>query len=122
MNLPVRATLVAFAFIGSFLLSWLLLGMFFGIGGLGRLVPLVIAALVAWSEWRRLGSGGASAIGYAGYGALILGSIGLLLGFFGPMIFAPGANQGPMLGIFITGPGGAVLGAVLGKIYESRLG
>lgn len=32
------------------------------------------------------------------------------------MIFAPEANQGPMLGIFITGPGGAVLGAVAGWI------
>lgn len=33
------------------------------------------------------------------------------------MIFAPGANQGPMLGIFITGPAGALLGAVAGFFY-----
>jgi hypothetical protein len=37
--------------------------------------------------------------------------------FFGPMIFAPGANQGPMPGIFITGPAGALLGAVTGLFY-----
>jgi hypothetical protein len=30
------------------------------------------------------------------------------------MVLAPDANQGPMLGIFITGPGGASLGAILG--------
>lgn len=46
----------------------------------------------------------------------VLGIVGFLSGFVGPMLLAPDANQGPMLGIFITGPGGAVLGAVLGSI------
>jgi uncharacterized membrane protein len=32
------------------------------------------------------------------------------------MLPAPGANQGPMLGIFITGPAGVVIGAVLGAV------
>jgi hypothetical protein len=32
------------------------------------------------------------------------------------MIFAPDANQGPMLGLFITGPGGFVLGGVVGAL------
>lgn len=45
---------------------------------------------------------------------LILGGIGFAAGFFGPMVFAPGANQGPLLGIFITGPGGFVLGLAYG--------
>jgi hypothetical protein len=30
----------------------------------------------------------------------------------GPIRFAPGANQGPMLGIFFTKPGGVVLGGL----------
>jgi hypothetical protein len=42
-----------------------------------------------------------------------LGGIGFAVGFFGPMIFVPEANQGPMVGIFITGPGGALLGLIL---------
>lgn len=42
--------------------------------------------------------------------ALLLGGIGFAAGFFGPMIFAPGANQGPLLGIFITGPLGFLAG------------
>jgi hypothetical protein len=45
-----------------------------------------------------------------------LGGIGFVGGFFGPMLFAPSANQGPMLGIFITGPGGFLLGAVAGRV------
>jgi hypothetical protein len=36
--------------------------------------------------------------------------IGFLIGFLGPIFLSPGANQGPLLGIFITGPAGAILG------------
>ena len=47
----------------------------------------------------------------------ILGVIGFLGGFVGPVIFTPEANQGPLLGIFITGPLGSLLGAVGGFVY-----
>lgn len=46
----------------------------------------------------------------------MLGVVGFVCGFVGPMVFSPDANQGPMLGLFITGPGGALLGAILGLI------
>lgn len=44
---------------------------------------------------------------------ILLGVIGFSAGFFGPMVFVPESNQGPMVGIFLTGPGGAVLGLLL---------
>jgi hypothetical protein len=44
---------------------------------------------------------------------IILGAAGFAAGFFGPMLFVPDANQGPMVGIFISGPAGALLGAAL---------
>jgi hypothetical protein len=50
--------------------------------------------------------------------ALIVGGIGFAAGFFGPMILKPEANQGPMLGIFITGPLGFLLGLIYGVIRE----
>jgi|SRR6185369_6963947 len=50
-------------------------------------------------------------------GALLTGGIAFSAGFFGPILFTPGANQGPLLGIFITGPLGFILGAVGGAIY-----
>jgi len=50
-------------------------------------------------------------------GALCVGAIGFIGGFFGPMIIDPSANQGPMLGIFITGPLGVVVGAVGGAAH-----
>jgi len=45
---------------------------------------------------------------------VVLGITGFLSGFIGPMTLAPDANQGPLLGILITGPTGALLGSVLG--------
>ena len=43
--------------------------------------------------------------------------IAFVVGFFGPMIWAPEANQGPLLGLFITGPLGFLLGGVDGLAY-----
>jgi hypothetical protein len=43
----------------------------------------------------------------------ILAVVGFVTGFVGPIIFVPEANQGPMIGIFISGPAGAVLGLIL---------
>jgi hypothetical protein len=51
---------------------------------------------------------------------LIVGGIGFCAGFFGPLVFAPEANQGPLLGIFITGPLGALLGAIGGVVYAKK--
>ena len=46
--------------------------------------------------------------------AVAFAAIGFVGGFFGPMILAPEANQGPLLGIFITGPLGFLTGAAIG--------
>lgn len=48
-----------------------------------------------------------------GFG-LFVGGIAFLVGFLGPMILNPQGNQGPLLGIFITGPGGFVAGTAWG--------
>lgn len=52
--------------------------------------------------------------------ALILGVAGFVFGFIGPIIIAPNANQGPMLGIFITGPAGFLLGGIIGLVVETN--
>ena len=53
-------------------------------------------------------------------GGLIVGSIGFLFGFIGPLVFRPEANQGPLLGILITGPLGMVVGFVVGLLVGIR--
>lgn len=80
----------------------------------GGLVALSTAAAV----WAGAGSRAALARG-AVRGAAWGGAIGFIGGFFGPMIFAPDANQGPLLGLFITGPGGVVIGGLCGALIAA---
>ena len=53
--------------------------------------------------------------------AIVLGIVGLSTGFIGPIVLSPESNQGPLLGIFISGPAGTLLGAVLGALNEAEL-
>jgi hypothetical protein len=81
------------------------------------IASLAAGALTARFVWRHTTStdpGFASAVIF---GALVTGGIAFSVGFFGPIIFMPGANQGPLLGLFITGPLGLVAGAVGGAVW-----
>jgi len=51
-----------------------------------------------------------------GLWALALGAVGFACGFFCPIALNPGSNQGPLLGLFITGPGSAMFGLVAGVV------
>lgn len=52
--------------------------------------------------------------------ACLVGLIGFVVGFFGPILVTPEANQGPLLGIFITGPLGFLLGLLIGGWRERK--
>lgn len=54
-----------------------------------------------------------------GFG-LFIGAVSFLAGFIGPMILAPDANQGPLLGIIYTGPLGTVAGLLWGIVRAMR--
>ncbi len=47
---------------------------------------------------------------------VVVGVVSFLAGFVGPIILRPDSPQGPLLGIFFTGPLGAFAGAVLGVL------
>ena len=47
---------------------------------------------------------------------LVVGGVAFLAGFIGPILLTPEANQGPLLGIFFTGPLGFVVGTAGGVI------
>jgi hypothetical protein len=44
---------------------------------------------------------------------VLLAVAGFCAGFFGPMVFVPESNQGPMVGIFLSGPAGFVFGLLM---------
>lgn len=81
------------------------------------LTALLCAVLAGRFVWTRSADPGRSPLVAMTYGALALGGIGFCVGFFGPLLLAPEANQGPLLGLFITGPLGFVLGAIGGFLY-----
>jgi len=87
------------------------LGAIFGLG------PGVLAILGWWFALRGHIAGSRVRMRITVKGGLIVGGLGFAAGFFGPIILTPSANQGPLLGIFFTGPLGFVVGAVIGWLY-----
>lgn len=81
------------------------------------IVSLLIAVIIALFIWKKTGKISNGLSNYILIGGIVFGSIGFFTGFFGPIIFDPSANQGPLLGIFITGPIGFLIGLVGGGIY-----
>ena len=87
---------------------------------IGSLVSLLCAIVVGRYVWSKSESVPDKLASSVAYGAIVAGGIGFSAGFFGPIIFTPEANQGPLLGIFITGPLGFLLGGVGGFFYWLR--
>src|SRR5689334_12330302 len=126
MNQPGRiavttvATVVAFYASEWFgVLAWFIVTKPFGFGDSASAIePMIMTgsavgggALAGWYTWRWSAGNRSLASGVLATTlrwAVVTGGIGFALGFFGPIIFMPGANQGPLLGIFITGPLGVI--------------
>jgi hypothetical protein len=121
MKTALRVLLVFFAFIAFYyFIYWVPLTFIPGIrqtGFLANIIALLLAGAIAVFLWKKTGSplnGLASSILLGG---IILGGIGFVGGFFGPIIFYPEVNLGPLIGIFYSGPIGFVVGLVAGGVY-----
>ncbi|HVO10001.1 MAG TPA: hypothetical protein VMX54_04540 [Vicinamibacteria bacterium] len=79
----------------------------------GSAVTGVAVATFVWRRSELIPQGLASS---TILGGILVGGVCFVAGFFGPMIFAPQANQGPLLGLFITGPLGGMVGCVGGAV------
>lgn len=74
--------------------------------------------------WFALGGGSPvqrRRIAFALQGGCIVGGMAFIAGFAGPLLFWPDSNQGPLLGIFVTGPLGFVAGCLGGALLSGRL-
>jgi len=88
-------------------------------------VPITLWLLTMGSLWWWTALGGAqpdrrAPIATSWRAGWSVGAVGLALGFVGPLLVMPEANLGPLLGILITGPGGFVVGALVGAVAGQR--
>jgi hypothetical protein len=95
-------------------------GKFDLLGAIFGSVAGTIAALCGWFATRGHIEKSREHMKTTVLGGFILGGIAFVAGFIGPIILKPSANQGPLLGIFFTGPIGFVVGTAAGWLY-SRL-
>jgi hypothetical protein len=122
--MPLRVTVVVLAGLGAYALAWVTLIVlpFFlppwavNVGALG------FALWIAWRTWGATAYGVSSPARSALVGGAVGGGAGFLLGFGGPLLLAPAANQGPLLGLLITLPLGVFLGATVGYARALRQG
>ena len=82
------------------------IGLPYWVARLAGLAAALVTGSFVWHASASLSPGLARSVAVV---SLVLGSIGFVGGFFGPIVFMPEANQGPLLGIFITGPLGFLL-------------
>lgn len=110
-----RGVAAAFSAIAAFYLVGKFGGILAMMVGLPGILPFIGSLAAAWWTWRHVWTGMPSGLAQAAFtGGIVVGAAGFIGGFFGPMLVTPGANQGPLLGIFITGPLGFVLGGIGG--------
>jgi hypothetical protein len=105
---------------GFFFTFWLPGAFLFQLSG-GLIWAFLLAGAGAYfcgkTAWLRTGTAPTGLFSAVVAGAIGLGSITFCLGFFGPLLLSPSANQGPLLGLLITGPLGIVVGGIVGAIY-----
>ena len=112
-----RAALPLMMFLGVYFLTAVPILALSGFKDLTFLIPLIAAIAAGVYVWVRADDMPKHLVALMFYGAVLFGGIGFSAGFFGPMIIAPEANQGPLTGIFIAGPGGVLIGAIAGLVY-----
>ena len=78
---------------------------------------LLFVALCGWFALRGHQPVSRARLKFALLSGLVVGAVAFAIGFFGPLVWAPDANQGPLLGIFVTGPIGFMLGTAFGWFY-----
>ncbi len=87
-------------------------------------IPLVFLTLAACSLWFALGGSRQvqrRRIVVTLSAGVLVGGIALVPGMIVPIILDPTSNQGPLLGVLVTGPLGFILGCLVGAVLARWL-
>ena len=76
----------------------------------------VLALFLIWFALRGHRQATRNAIRTGCIAGAVTGAMGLAAGFLAPILMSPDSPQGPLLGIFVTGPIGVMLGTVVGAL------
>ena len=120
MNLVIRITAVLFVAPATYYFIYWLPFSLIDVGrdrGGASAVSGLCAVGAGWFVWSTMATAPRGAFSNIFLGAVLLGGVGFTVGFFGPIIFFPEANQGPLVGLFITGPLGFLAGGIVGFGY-----
>jgi hypothetical protein len=107
----------AFAFQTILILVEQIRGGFNAIGIVLASALALVTLICWWGAVNGISVKTRSRLHYGLKGGLIMGSLAFAGGFVGPMILMPESNQGPLVGIFFTGPVGFVIGYLSGIVY-----
>ena len=117
MKTLLRGLVTLLAVISVYLfVYWMPVSAIAGPGLLRDILAMSGGIVGGWIVWRFTSSQRCNFLMSVLGGALIVGAIGFVGGFFGPLLFAPDANQGPLIGMFVTGPLGFVVGGIAGAL------
>jgi hypothetical protein len=81
---------------------------------------LTLGALLLWFALRGSSPALRRRLGSALLWGSVVGGVAFLAGFFGPLVLQPSSNQGPLFGIFVSGPLGFVAGCLGGALFSGR--
>ena len=96
---------------------WAVYAQIFPFGVASSLPALLTAVAAAVWVWRGMGAAEWGILTTAAIWAVVTGALGFCVGFYGAMIAAPGANQGPLAG-FVFGPLGFIAGGICGALWH----
>ncbi len=77
---------------------------------------IIIGAVMVYGSGGRKGSDFEPIL----FWGVAIGGICFIAGFIGPLYIGPESPQGPLFGIFMSGPGGALLGCTIGIMRSIR--
>ena len=111
----------------AYLVTWLAAAILLSDGADKATLLAVLSALlfggVCWTALGHARAGGSGRVAVASAtGAAVGLVVGFVIGFIGPMLLDPNGAQGPMLGLFVTGPLGMLAGAAVALVRAASAG